>query len=95
MEILAHTRYTRRLSLITTTAVALITFLLLMTHQYVSGFHQFEEELKTQAAIIATNSAAALAFNDVKAGDYGLGAIAYCAENGIVGGDGKIGRAHV
>ncbi|MCQ4845543.1 S-layer homology domain-containing protein, partial [Neglectibacter timonensis] len=28
-------------------------------------------------------------FNDVKAGDYGLGAIAYCAENGIVGGDGK------
>ena len=75
MEILAHTRYTRRLSLITTTAVALITFLLLMTHQYVSGFHQFEEELKTQAAIIATNSAAALAFNDVKAAYENLGAI--------------------
>ena len=75
MEILAHTRYTRRLSLITTTAMALITFLLLMTHQYVSGFHQFEEELKTQAAIIATNSAAALAFNDVKAAYENLGAI--------------------
>ena len=28
-------------------------------------------------------------FNDVKADDYALGAIAYCAENGIVGGDGK------
>ncbi len=75
MEVLAHTRYTKRLSLITMAVTALITFVLLMTHQYVSGFQQFEEELKTQAAIIATNSAAALAFNDPKAAYENLGAI--------------------
>ena len=75
MEVLAHTRYTRRLSLITTAVAALITFLLLMTHQYFSGYQQLEEELKTQAAIIATNSAAPLAFNDAKAAYENLGAI--------------------
>lgn len=75
MEVLAHTRHTKRLSLLTTTVAVLITFLLLMTHQYVSGYQQLEEELETQAAIIATNSAAALAFNDEKAAFENLGAV--------------------
>lgn len=75
MEVLAHTRHTKRLSLATTAVTVLITFLLLMTHQYISGYQQLEEELGTQAAIIATNSAAALAFNDKKAAHENLGAI--------------------
>jgi len=75
MEVLAHTQHTRRLSLATTAVAVLITFLLLMTHQYISGYQQLEEELGTQAAIIATNSAAALAFNDYKAAQENLAAI--------------------
>lgn len=74
MEVLAHTQHTRRLSLFTTAVTVLITFLLLMTHQYISGYQQLEEELKTQAAIIATNSSAALLFNDQKAAVETLGA---------------------
>jgi len=75
MEVLAHTRHTKRLSLLTTVVAVLITFLLLMTNQYFSGYQQLEEELETQAAIIATNSAAALAFNDEKAAYENLGAV--------------------
>lgn len=75
MEVLAHTRHTKRLSLVTTAVAVLITFLLLMTHQYVSGYQQLGEELGTQAAIIATNSAAALAFKDQKAASETLGAV--------------------
>lgn len=75
MEVLAHTKHTKRLSLVTTAVSVLITFLLLMTHQYISGYQQLDEELGTQAAIIATNSAAALAFNDRKAAHENLGAV--------------------
>ena len=75
MEVLAHTRHTKRLSRLTTGFAVLITFLLLTTYQYVSGYRQLEEELATQAAIIATNSAAALAFSDEKAAYENLGAI--------------------
>ncbi|WP_153112014.1 putative bifunctional diguanylate cyclase/phosphodiesterase [Propionivibrio limicola] len=75
MEILAHTRYTKRLMLLTTTVAVLVTFILLMTYQYVSGLQQLEEELEAQAAILGTNSAAALAFNDQKAAYENLTAI--------------------
>ncbi len=75
MEVLAHTRHTKRLSLLTTAVAGLITFILLMAHQYVSGYQQLTEELETQDAIIATNSAAALVFNDEKAAYENLGAI--------------------
>ncbi len=75
MEVLAHTRHTRRLSLLTTLVATLTTFFLLITHQYVSGYQQLNEELETQAAIIAANSAAALAFRDEKAAYETLGAI--------------------
>ena len=75
MEVLAHTRYTKRLSLITTAVAALITFLLLMSYQYLSGYRQLDQEVHSKAAIIATNSAAALAFGDHKAAYENLSAI--------------------
>lgn len=75
MEVLAHTRYTKRLSLITTAVAALITFLLLMTYQYLSGVRQLDQEVHSKAAIIATNSAAALVFGDHKAAYENLSAI--------------------
>ncbi len=75
MEVLAHNRHTRRLSLITSLIAGTITFLLLITYQYISGHRQFEEELQAQAAIIATNSAAALAFDDHDAANENLAAI--------------------
>lgn len=75
MEILAHTRHTKRLSLITTALAALITFLLLMTYQYLSGVRQLDQEVRSKAAIIATNSAAALAFGDHRAAYETLSAI--------------------
>lgn len=75
MEIFAHTRHTKRLNLLTTSVSVLISFLLLMTHQYFSGRQQLQEELQTQAAIVGANSVAALVFNDQKAAHESLGTI--------------------
>ena len=75
MEILAHRKYSRRLTLLTTAVAALASFLLLMTYQYISGRQQLQQELHTQAAIIGANSAAALVFSDEKAAHESLATI--------------------
>lgn len=75
MEILAHNQYTKRLNLLTTSVSVLVFFLLLMTHQYLSGHQELEEELQTQAAIVGANSTAALIFNDQKAAHESLNTI--------------------
>ncbi len=74
MEILAHTNDSKRLSLLSTSAVALITFLLLMAHQFIVGHQQLKSALETEAAIIGANSSAALIFNDHAAAYETLGA---------------------
>ncbi|SFN64792.1 diguanylate cyclase (GGDEF) domain-containing protein [Formivibrio citricus] len=75
MEIFALTRDTKRLNLLTTSVSVLVAFLLLMTHQYLSGHKQMQEELQTQAAIVGANSVAALVFDDGKAARESLGTI--------------------
>jgi diguanylate cyclase (GGDEF)-like protein len=70
-----RTRRSRRLKVLSTTLTLVIAFVLLMLHQYVVGRRLMVEELQTTAAIIGANSAAALAFNDVKAARETLGAI--------------------
>lgn len=67
MEIFAHTRQSKRLSLLTSVVSALIAFALLMAHQYFASHQQLHHELATQAKITSANSAAALVFNDEKA----------------------------
>ena len=64
-----------RLSLLSTGLAMLIAFVLLMVHQYVIGRQQMLEELRTEAAIIGANSAAALVFKDFKAAQETLGAV--------------------
>jgi diguanylate cyclase (GGDEF)-like protein len=64
-----------RLSLLSTGLAMLIAFVLLMVHQYVIGYQQMHEELRTEAAIIGANSAAALMFKDFKAAQETLGAV--------------------
>ncbi|TXT41218.1 MAG: diguanylate cyclase/phosphodiesterase [Comamonadaceae bacterium] len=64
-----------RLSLLSTGLALLIAFILLMVHQYVVGRQQMLEELRTEAAIIGANSAAALVFKDFNAAQETLGAL--------------------
>ncbi|MDD2925161.1 EAL domain-containing protein [Rhodoferax sp.] len=64
-----------RLSLLSTGLALLITFILLMVHQYVIGRQQMLEELSTEAAIVGANSSAALVFRDAKAAQETLGAV--------------------
>ncbi|HEY8908384.1 MAG TPA: EAL domain-containing protein [Rhodoferax sp.] len=68
-------RSSNRLSLLSTGLAMLIAFVLLMVHQYVIGHQQMREELRTEAAIIGANSAAALVFKDFKAAQETLGAV--------------------
>jgi len=68
-------RSSNRLSLLSTGLAMLIAFILLMVHQYVIGYQQMHEELRTEAAIIGANSAAALVFKDFKAAQETLGAV--------------------
>lgn len=65
----------RYLSLLSTGLTLLIAFTLLMAHQYVVGRQLMLEELEVEAAIIAANSAAALAFNDRKAAQETIGVV--------------------
>lgn len=67
MEIQSHARHTKRLSILTAVVSAIITFVLLLAYQFVSGRQQIMEDLRTEAKIIGANSAAALVFNDQKA----------------------------
>ena len=67
MEIQAHAKRARRLSILTTGLAVLITFVLLMAYQFVSARRQLMDELHTAASIIGANSTAALIFNDQKA----------------------------
>lgn len=59
-------RSSNRLSLLSTGLAMLIAFVLLMVYQYVIGYQQLREELRTEASIIGTNSSAALMFKDFK-----------------------------
>ncbi len=68
-------RSSNRLSLLSTGLALLIAFILLMVYQYVIGYQQMHEELRTEAAIIGANSAAALVFKDFKAAQETLGAV--------------------
>lgn len=67
MELETHERRTRRLNQLNTALALLIAFVLLLGYQYISGRQQLIAELKTEASIIAANSAAALVFNDRQA----------------------------
>ena len=67
MEIQTHARRARRLSLLTTGLAVMISFVLLMAYQFVSGRRQLLDEFHTEASIIGANSSAALIFNDQKA----------------------------
>ena len=67
MKIQTHANRARRLSILTTGLAVLITFVLLMAYQFVSGRRQLMDELHTEARIIGANSSAALVFNDQKA----------------------------
>ena len=71
----ADPKSSERLSILTTAIALLIAFVLLTVYQFVSGHQQLQEEIRTEAAIIGTNSSAALAFNDEKAAGEILGAI--------------------
>lgn len=65
----------RRLSRLTTGFSLLITLVLLVVFQLVSGRQQLIEEMQTNAAIIGANSSAALVFGDEKAAGEILGSI--------------------
>ena len=56
-----------RLSLLSTGLALLIAFVLLIVHQYFVGRQVLLDELRTEAAIIAENSSAAVVFNDGEA----------------------------
>lgn len=66
-------RRSNRLSLLSTGLAMLIAFILLVVHQYVVARQLMLEELRTEAAIIGANSAAALLFNDPKAAQETIG----------------------
>lgn len=75
MEISAHSRYSKRVNQLTIGVSVLVSFVLLITHQYFSGHQQLLDELQTEAAIIGTNSAAALVFRDEPAAHESLASI--------------------
>lgn len=75
MEIQVHAKRARQLNILTTGLAVLITFILLMAYQFVSGRQQLLEELRTEAIIIGANSSAALIFNDQKAANEILAAV--------------------
>lgn len=75
MDILTHRKHSRHLNIAITTVAALVTFILLMAHQFYSQYEQFQEELRTQAAIIGANSSAAMIFKDKNAANEILEAI--------------------
>lgn len=68
-------RRSNRLSLLSTGLALLIAFILLMVHQYVVGRSLMVEELHTEAAIVGSNSAAALVFSDAKAAQETINAV--------------------
>ena len=75
MEIHSHAKRVKRLSFLTTSMAILITFVLLMAYQYVSGRRQLMDEFHAEASIIGANSTAALIFDDEKAAREILAAI--------------------
>lgn len=75
METATRTGGSRRLTLLSTGLAVFIAFVLLMGHQFIVGRAQLLEEIRTEAAIIGANSAAALVFDDAKAAAEILGAI--------------------
>lgn len=84
MEIQSHVAGTRRLSILTNALAVLITFVLLLGYQVISGRQQLLDELRTEATIIGANSTAALLFNDAKAAQETLAAIRFSPR--IIGG---------
>ena len=72
-----RTLRSRRLKVLYTTLTLLIAFVLLMLHQYVASRRLMGEEMQITAAIVGANSAAALAFNDIKAARETLGVVRF------------------